>query len=163
MEAPMLDRRLLVSMLLMLVIGCQPQRAPRDRSVAPARSEARSTVPTTVPSRQTASEAESTDPNVIRFQTQTLESYAQAITSSPTREEQLANLQRLWQHMRDQNYTYELKATRLSDGAAVASPGTSKDPLQVAITIFQASRKLHEFTFQPIDNADLASLTQGGK
>jgi hypothetical protein len=153
---------LIIPAMAMLLIGCQHQQRERSRGTTAPSATIRDTVPTTVPSKQTAAEAQSDDPNVIRFQTQTLESYAQAITNAPTREAQLSALQRLWQHMRDQNYTYHLQTTRLSDGAAVAAPATSTERLQATLSIFQASRKLHEFTFQPIENQDLASLTQGG-
>ncbi len=155
-------RRLLLPMFAALLIGCQHQQPHRDRATPPPSTAALETVPTTVPSRQSAAEAQSDDPNVIRFQTQTLESYAQAITNAPTREAQLSALQRLWQHMRDQNYTYQLQASRLSDGAAVAAPATSTELLQAKLTIFQANRKLHDFTFRPIENQDMASLTHGG-
>jgi type IV pilus biogenesis protein CpaD/CtpE len=157
-ELPMRPHRLLLPLLMSLLIGCQSQHAPQNRDQV----QPRKPVPTTVPSQQTAAEAQTGDPAVMRFQAQMLESYAQAITNAPTREAQLSALQRLWQHMRDQNYTYDLKATRISDGAAVAAPATSTERLQIAMTIYQANRKLYDFTFQPIENQDLASLTQGG-
>ncbi|HEX8523346.1 MAG TPA: hypothetical protein VF669_13915 [Tepidisphaeraceae bacterium] len=146
----------LITLGLIALIGCQHQQRPARQT------RVEHTVDTPVPSQQTAAEAQSANPQVYRTRAETLEAYANQITTAPDRAAQAAAIRALWQHLRDNNYTYQVQATRLTDNASVLSPATVADPLRVNMSIFQADQRLYDFSFQPMNNQDIGFMTQGG-
>lgn len=153
-------RKLLFAMMIgagLTLSACEQDHPDRNRRV-----EVREQVPAPTPPAQTAAEARTTDAAVMRAQQATLQGYANNIVNARDRDSQLAALRQLWKFMRDHNYTYQIQATRLSDNTVVATPATSNEPLRVTMSIYEANRKLYDFQFQPMNNADLTSMTLGG-
>jgi hypothetical protein len=173
----MTTRLLSTSLLLTaLTLGCESQNRDRhsDRNDDDARmtrvtrttevrqSRARDSIPGNESVRRTAVEARMPDPMTLAQRQAALEQLATAITTAQTRDAQANALRRLWQHMRDHNYTYQTSATRLSNNQRVDDPAAAPFPVRMNITIFQADRRLYDFSFNPIDNRDITFLTTGG-
>lgn len=149
----------IIAATVVLTLGCHHDNpTPQSSSTVIIHED----TGTPVGANQTPAQARANDAAVMRAQSMTLEQYAQAVTNAPDRAAQLAALRQLWQYMKNNNYTYQLNAVKLSDGTTVATPATSTDPIRVTMDIFQANQRLYQFSFQPMNNADLTSMTLGG-
>ena len=162
---------LAILFLIILSVGCESQSTGRDdeRVTTVTRTtevhETRTREPN-LPAKEsverTAVEARNPDPMTLAQRQLALQQLAHDIASAKTRDAQATALRRLWQHMRDHNYTYQTSATRLSDNRALEDPASVTDPVRMSVSIFQADRRLYDFSFNPIDNRDITFLTRGG-
>ena len=148
---------LTVFSVLLILAGCESEPRTRARD----QSHPRDSIPGNEPAERTAAEARNPSAATMAQRQASLELLAQEISLAQTREAQTAALRRLWQHMRDNNYTYQTAATRLSDNERVVSPATVNYPIRVTVSIFQADQRLYDFSFQPMDNRDIEFLTRG--
>jgi hypothetical protein len=69
-------------------------------------------------------------------------------------------IRRLREWMTSRGFTYTLRAHRPEGSTPVASPSTSNQRLRAHMQIFRGREMLHEFTFVPRNNRNLATLGQ---
>jgi hypothetical protein len=157
--------------LISVSLGCESANSDRTRTRETTRTRttetyhegrARDSIPGNEPVERTAAEARNPNPLTTAQRQALLEQHASAVANATTRDAQSIALRQLWQHLRDNNYTYQTSATRLSSGAAVTDPASAPFPIRVNMIIFQADRRLYDFSFNPLDNSDLSFLTPGG-
>jgi hypothetical protein len=146
-----------IAALFIVSAGCESQ----PRTSVRVEEHPRDSIPGNESAERTAAEAR--NPNVLTMAQRqaALEQLANEVTLAQTREAQTTALRRLWQHMRDHNYTYQSAATRVSDNERVQSPATVNYPIRLTMSIYQADQRLYDFSFQPMDNRDIEFLTRG--
>ena len=146
-------------LLCVAILGCSHEQ-PVERTTHTVIIEQ----PAGQPAAQTTvNQTTTVDPETLAASmSRTLADLSQDVTNAADANTQSAALHRIWQYMRDNNLTYQLSATRQSTGDAVNNPAAAPFPIRAHMSVFQAQRKLSEFDFTPVENQNLAFMTQGG-
>jgi len=96
----------------------------------------------------------------IRSDAQTLATITSDIQSAPDAIAEGAAIKRLQAWQAAHGTTFQMAATGVVSGVVVRDPSTRSEALREHITIFRGQQPIHEFTFVPRDNRNLALMGQ---
>lgn len=96
----------------------------------------------------------------IRSEAMTLADFTRDIQTAPDAVAEGAAIKRLHSWLADRGLTFQTNSVRLETGTAIRDPAAGTERVRTTVSIFRGQQPIHEFSFVPRDNRNLALLGQ---